>query len=304
MSTTTTLILIQQYMTRYLLSAMLAFGTLGNLLTIVVFSRKKSSHKRSCSIYSIALSSFGLVASWWAIVPVINALDHFDMVNSSLVLCRIRGYTIHVSSMCFRYTLVLLCIDRYASCHPRAAIRALCRLQIALRSICFLTIFWSIVSFHFLVWESIENNRCSIYGLYGQIFSFYSLVFVGIVPSVCMISMSIPLIKKLRQMNYRITPQDEPRRLNKRDVRLMKIVLMEVFFYILCTFLHPMMLIYCGITDNMGLEKSADRKQIESFINFITMSVLLHLIYNARFYMQFATSKTYRKEVKKSIICY
>ena len=43
---------------------------------------------------------FGLVGTWWGIPPVVNALDHFDMVNSSLVLCRIRGYTSTQSVPC------------------------------------------------------------------------------------------------------------------------------------------------------------------------------------------------------------
>ena len=103
MSTITTLIRVQDYITRYVLSIILAFGTFGNLLAIGVFSQK-NSRKNSCAIYLVATSTFGLVASWWAITPLVTALDHFDMVNSSVVLCRVRGYTIHACSMCFRLT--------------------------------------------------------------------------------------------------------------------------------------------------------------------------------------------------------
>lgn len=301
MSTAATLILIQQYMTRYLLSTILTVGTLGNLLAIVVFS-KKNSRKNSCSIYLAAISIFGSIATWWAIPPLINALDHFDMVSYSLVLCRIRGYTIHASSMCFRYTLVLLCIDRYASCHPRATIRALCRPQIAYRSINILVIFWLVGSSHLLIWESIENNRCGVYGLYGQIYSFYNLVFVGIIPILSMILLSIPLMKNLRQIRSRVHIQGAGRQLQRRDVKLMKIVLVEMVVYMLCSIGHPLMLIYLNIINNLGIPKSTEQRQIESFMNFITMSLLLYLSYNTPFYVHFFTSKTYRDEIKQSIM--
>lgn len=301
MSNTTTIIMIQQYITRYLVSTILAVGTLGNLLAIIVFL-KTNSRKSSCSIYLTAISIFGLIAAWWAMFPIVNALDHFDMVNYSVVLCRIRGYTIHASSMCFRYIFVLVCIDRYVSCHPRASVRVFCRPQIACRLIVIVTLFWTVASCHLLIWESIENSRCSVYGLYGQIYSFYTLAVVAIIPIVCMIVISIPLMKNLRQIRSRIHSQDDARRVNRRNVKLMKIVLAEVVVYILCTFTYPLMLIYLSITDKIQPKKSMERKQIESFINFTIMSVLLHLNYNIPFYVHFLTSKTYRKEVKQTMM--
>src|SRR5262249_2215768 len=125
MSIVTTLILVQKYLTRYVLSPILVLGTLGNLIAIGVFSQKRH-RTNSCSIYLVAVSVFGLIAANWASAPLVYALDHFDMVNSSLIICRIRGYIILVSSMCFRYTLILMCADRYALCNSRVSIRALC----------------------------------------------------------------------------------------------------------------------------------------------------------------------------------
>jgi hypothetical protein len=141
MSTVSTLIFIQQSMTRYVLSTILVLGSVGNLIAIGIFSQKKH-RKNSCSIYLSAVSIFGLISTNWAIAPLVYTLDHFDMVNSSLVLCRIRGYIIHVNSMC---------ADRYALCNSRVTIRALCRPQIAYRSISVLFMFWTVVSIHLLI---------------------------------------------------------------------------------------------------------------------------------------------------------
>lgn len=301
MTLTTTLILIQQYMTRYVLSIILAFGTLGNLLAIGVYSQK-NYRKNSCSIYFIAVSVFGLIAAWWGIVPLIFALDHFDMVNHSLTLCRTRGYILQVTTMCFRYTFILICLDRYASCSSRASIRALCRPQIAYRSIGITSIFWIIASVHLAIFESIENNRCYVYGLYGQIFSFYNLFFSGILPILCMIFISIPVIYNLSRLHNRVQPIDNTRQLNRREIKLTKVVLAEVIAYIVCSFANPIMTIYTTTTNNMILNKSTERKQIESFANFIALSLLLYLNYNIIFYVHFFVSHAYRKEVKKFIM--
>jgi hypothetical protein len=301
MSTTTTLILVQQNITRYVLSTILILGNLGNLTAILVFSQKKP-RKNSFSIYLVTMSVFGCIASNWAIAPLVYVLDHYDMVDSSLILCRIRGYIVHVSGMCFRYTLVLMCADRYASSSSRVSIRALCRPQIAYRSIGILLIFWMTASIHLLILESIESNRCGVYGIYGQIFSFYSLIFTGIIPVSVMASFFILLLNTLRQSRFRVQPFENTRRLNQRDMNLMKLVLIEMIVYIVCTINYPLVSIYMQITNNMGLDKSADRKQIESFVNFIAMSVLLYLNYNTTFYVHICTSKSYRTEVKSVVL--
>ncbi len=301
MSTIATLVFIQEVITRYAFPIIIGLGNLGNLLIIGIYSQKKY-RTSSCSIYLIASSCFCLMAANWAIIPLINALDHFDWVSNSVVVCRIRGYTIHTSSMCFRYTLVLVCADRYALCSTRAAIRALSRPQIAYRLIAGLMIFWSVVSVHILIWESIENGRCYVYGLYGQIFGFYIAIFTGLIPILSMIIFAILLVKNLHRPRSQVQPFNTNHRLNRRDISLIKLVLMEVIVYIICTLLYPPMTIYTQITAYTAPNKNAERKQIESFINFIIMSLLLYLNYNTTFYVHIITSKVFRNEVKNFII--
>ena len=292
---------MQQYITRYVLSVILVLGTLGNLTAIRIFLQKKY-RTNSCSIYLVAMSVFGLIAANWGIAPLVYALDHFDVVNSSVVLCRIRGYIIHVNGMCFRYTLILMCADRYALCSPRASVRALCRPKIAYRLIGIVIIFWIVISSHLLILESIQNNRCGVNGLYGQIFSFYTLIFTGIIPISTMTVLSILLLKSFRQLRTRVQPFDNTTQMRPRDIKLMKLVLVEMIVYILCTFSNPVVTIYTQITNSIVPNKSAEQKQIEAFVNFITLSVFIYLNYNTTFYVHILTSKTYRKEVKQLVL--
>jgi hypothetical protein len=301
MSTIATLIFAQQVITRYVLPTILALGNFGNLFMIAIYSQKKH-RTNSCSIYLVAMSCFCLMGANWAIAPTVYALDHFNMVNNSLILCRIRGYIIHTCSMCFRYTLVLVCADRYALCNTRVSIRALSRPQIAYRSIGVITVFWSTISVHLLIWESIANGRCGVYGLYGQIFSFYIAVFTGLIPIILLISFGVLLVKSLRRLRLQVHSLNSTNRLNKRDISLVKLILVEVVVYIVCTITYPAMTIYTQVTSYMASSETAERKQIESFINFITMSLLLYMNYNTTFYAHFLTSKAFRNEAKQLIL--
>jgi hypothetical protein len=158
------------------------------------------------------------------------------------------------------------------------------------------------VSIHVLIFLSIENNYCSVYGIYGKVFSIYSIIFTGLIPISAMIFFGIMLLNALRQSRFRVQPLENTRRLNRRDINLMKLVLAEVIVYIICTFGYPLMYLYLNITNGIILDKSTERKQIESFINFITMAFLLYLNYNTTFYIHICTSKTYRIEVKQFIL--
>ncbi|CAF1225310.1 unnamed protein product [Adineta steineri] len=254
---------------------------------------------RALSRPQIAYRSVAVTAVFWSVVSI-HLLIWESIENGRL--CRIRGYIIHTSSMSFRYLLVLLCADRYALCNKRVFIRALSRPQIAYRSVAVTTVFWSVVSIHLLIWESIENGRCGVYGIYGQIFSFYVVVFTGFIPIVSMISFGILLGKSLKSLHAQIQPLNSCHRLNRRDISLIKLVLVEIIVYIICTALYPPMTVYTQITSSMASSKTAERKQIETFINFIIMSFLLYLNYNTTFYVHLITSKSFRNQVKDLIL--
>ncbi|UJR24922.1 hypothetical protein I4U23_006286 [Adineta vaga] len=270
MSIGDSLVLVQRAMTRYLLPIIAGFSNLGHIITILILTRK---HRlaNSCSIYLLAASIFGLIITNWAIIPIVYGLDNIDLVQTSLILCRLRGYIIHTCSMCFRYTIVFACIDRYAICNSRVSIRNYCRPRIAYYCIGIITITWTIISVHLLIFESIENGRCGIYGIYGRIFSIYSIICFGAIPTLSMIIFGFLLMFKLRQMRLRVQPVRDQFHLRKNETSLGKVILAEVIASIICTFCYPLMTFYLTLTNDTIPNKSSERIKIESFINFITI---------------------------------
>lgn len=300
MSIANTAVLVQQLITRYILPIIVVFGNLGNLMLIGILFQKRR-RMNSCSIYLLVASVCGLIITNWAIIPLVYALDHVDPLSLSLILCRIRGYIIHTSTMCFRYTIVLACADRYAMCSSKISIRNFCRPRIAYYMITFLIIFWAIVSIHLLIFESIENGRCGVYGLYGVIYSIYSFVFFGTIPTSSMVIFGSLLMIKLRQLRTRVQPFHDNIYVRRIDTNLGRVILAEVIVSVFCTFTHPLMTFYLTLTNDTVPNKSSDRLKIESFINFITMSLLLYLNYSTMFYIYFMTSKSFRNSVKQLI---
>jgi hypothetical protein len=110
---TSSLILIQLAVTRYVLPITLGVANLGNLTLMAVFLQKHH-RKNPCSRYLLAAAVFGIVGSNWAVAPLIYAADHPDPFSNSLVLCRTRGYIIHSCAMTLRTLIVLAAADRYA----------------------------------------------------------------------------------------------------------------------------------------------------------------------------------------------
>ena len=88
--------------------------------------------------------------------------------------------------------------------------------------------------------------------------------------------------------------------LRKRDRDLMKMVLVEVMFYVISTTPFSIYLVYSMIT--MNNVKSKDQKKIESFINYMTQSFLMYFNTALPFYIYIATSPSFRRQCKTVVI--
>ncbi|CAF1450408.1 unnamed protein product, partial [Adineta steineri] len=65
---------VQNYITRYGMSTYVAFGNLGNLLTIAVFSQVEQ-RRNPCSLYLLSMTICNLVCLDVGIIPIIYSLD-------------------------------------------------------------------------------------------------------------------------------------------------------------------------------------------------------------------------------------
>jgi hypothetical protein len=238
------------------------------------------------------------------IIPIIFSLDHADITTLYPVACKIQFYIRHASFQMMRTYKVLACIDRFALSSMEAKIRSFSQYKIAFRLIIIGGIFWALVVIFFAVVRTIQNGSCGIFNdLYSSIYTIYYLIFAGILPPALILLLSILVMRNLKQMRSRVQPTRETgerNTLRKRDRDLMKMVLVEVMIYVISTLPFSIYLVYQMITT--GYVKSKDRKQIESFINYLTQSFLMYLNTALPFYIYLSTSPSFRRECKKILI--
>ncbi|CAF1540080.1 unnamed protein product [Adineta ricciae] len=304
MSLTTSLSVVQQFSIRYGMSTYVALGNLGNLLIIAIFAQRSHRHN-PCSFYLLWMTICNLICLDVGIIPIIFSLDHADISTVSVVSCKVQFYVRHTSFQMMRHYKVLACIDRFALSSMDATIRTFSQYRIAKRMVIIGGILWALIVIFFAAIRTIENSSCNIFDpLYSLIYTIYYMIFAGVLPPLLIVFFSLLVMKNLKQMRARIKPTDMNVPLNhpgmnntlhKRDRDLLKMVLVEVLFYVLSTLPFSIYLVYNMITSSAT--KSKDRKQIESFINYMTQSFLIRQTRKLlwRVYA-FGTGKPMRKE--------
>jgi hypothetical protein len=89
--------------------------------------------------------------------------------------------------------------------------------------------------------------------------------------------------------------------IHRRDRELFIMVLGEVVIYVVTTLAYPFVLLEVSVTTYMGISKSTEHLQIESFESTIGM-ILIYLNSSVPFYAYLVVSKAFRKEFKQLLI--
>ena len=301
MSSLSFLPVVQQHLTRYGITAYTVLGNIGLLINIAIFSQP--AHRRNpCSLLILSTSSCAWIGLNIAIIPVLYGLGNPNPATTSYLFCQLQFYLRHSINQMMRTFFILACADRYAisSQHPR--IRSLSRYKVVIRVIPCVILFWLWVAIFPTALNTLANGRCaSRLGLNAMLVSIYILIVLGIVPLLCLLTFSVLLTINLKQMRSRVqaaTNGNQP--LRKRDQDLVRMLLVEIAFYISTTIPLTIMLVYRAFTQNVT--KSSDTLLIESFVNYFTSQFLLYANNAVSFWIYVCASRSYRLQVKKWIV--
>lgn len=129
----------------------------------------------------------------------------------------------------------------------------------------------------------------------------------GFVPPILMIIFSVLTLQNLRNIRSSLKPMSSNREshqrtrtIRRRDIDLIKMVFIEVMFYVITTLPFSVSLIYKSVTD--AWPKSQERKKVESFIYYMLQQFMLHINTTVPFYIYVATSNAFRQELKRVFI--
>ena len=123
-----------------------------------------------------------------------------------------------------------------------------------------------------------------------------------------MIIFGILLRKHLKTIRIRVQPiqqtnNPQQQHLHKRDINLMRFILIEVIVTNILSFSYPIDSLYTVLARNIP-DKSQERTEIEGFASYISLSLLFYLNYCTMFYLYVIMSKSFRREIKQLFLKY
>jgi hypothetical protein len=207
-----------------------------------------------------------------------------------------------------RCCLGMACVNRFAISSPNVNIRAFGRPCIARYIIAIIIIIWLILPVHLIIFNTIQNGRCLMPGLYPYYFTAYAIIVVTIIPPSMMIIFSILAARNIRRIRQRVHSQPVAQnntinihtptnrhvgvRLKQYDYQLLKMLCVDVAIYCISAIPSPIYYIYAAIT--LKSTKSAEQVAWQNFFYFLSYQVLLYIAASTSLYTNLLVSKTFR----------
>ena len=298
-----TLTSIQTYMNSYGYPAVIVLGTIGNIFTLIFFSRQRNS---PCSLYLMHSAISNLLYLLQGGFTQIFPITYYDQTLGMLLFCKFNIYMQNFLGQVAKTTLILACIDRYMITSDKARFRAFSTPKRAKYAIILTYIFWLIAASHVLIWTAISNGRCTRFDIYITLYTIYIILFVGVIPSVILCVFGCLTYRNMRSLHRRIQPGEQngnnaSNSLQRRDRNLLVIVIAEVIVYIITTSLFPAILLETTISQYLTPNKSLQYSLAESFVRYLAI-LLLNIFSAAPFYIYIISSKSFRRDFKHLIM--
>jgi hypothetical protein len=296
---------IQVQITRYGIYALMILCNIGNIFTVVLFYRRRQN---ACAMYLLCAATINSVALTFNGIINVYSLDYGDPSVYSLFFCKFRYYFGHMASQIGRYLAIVACIDRYLWTTNYAHARFLNRPAMPRYIIGIVVLFWLIIPIHIPLFITVNNGACGPFGVYYIIYQVYSTISLGLLPPILMGIFACLAYHNMRNLHARVRPlgvndgnNNNNISIHRRDRELLVMVLTEVAVYVITSFPYPFILLEIAVTAYMGINKSNERRQIESFLSSISV-LLASSCYGSSFYIYLAVSKPFRKDFRELFI--
>jgi hypothetical protein len=298
-----TLTTIENQLNLYGFLISMILGNIGNVFIAIIFSRQ---HQSACAIYLICSAVVNMVYLTYDGIATILMLYYPDRTTLVIIFCKTHKYILYVLGQEAKTMIVFACIDRFLITSSRANFRAFSTPKRAKYFIFFSFIFWLLSTIHVPIMITVVNAQCTTSGVYSIIYSIYTIIFVGLIPSITSTIFGYLTYRNMKQIHNRIQPVVQNRvntntSIQRRDRDLLIIVIAEVVTYVITTALFPLILLEILISEYVMPNKSVQYLQIEIFIFNIAL-FLLFVNCAAPFYTYLISSKSFRRDFKQLII--
>jgi hypothetical protein len=295
--------IISLYLNRIVPILQLIIGTFGNIMNILIFTRR-SLRTNPCSFYFLILSINNLFVLYVALLTrLLSSGWNIDPSNTNIVLCKLRIFFVYSSLCLIQWFVVLASIDRYLCSSHSARLRHLSTLSLAKQIICITVLIIFLAHFHTLVWWTIDyigpSLYCNIFSDdYDLAFQIFFLISTCILPPILMAIFGILTILNVKKLRVQVTPTTNlarNERSRSKDRQLITMLLVQVLVTIIFTAPFAAVNLNDMIVENMKLSDRA--VTITTFFDNVAR-ILLYFNPMVGFFVYTLAGKTFRNELK------
>ncbi|UJR11460.1 hypothetical protein I4U23_015639 [Adineta vaga] len=286
----------------------IVLGTIGNVLNIILFSKRTLWTLSPCIplLFVISVSNLILIYSF----VMLRTLIGFRITPAyySSIVCKFQLYIYYISYCLSSWFMVMCCIDRFLSSSHDVNIRNYSNMRTTTR-ICLTIIIIILLIFSpsFYCFEANQFHKPTPCFTQNDICAMFDLIvyfiFQGIGPPILMFFFGFGTIKHI--YHDRQDPQILPararfpsalgRKKKKISRELLRMITMQVTLYITFTMPFSLIKIYGSIP--LPIIKSPLRLSIENFIaNICLLATFVDKVFS--FYIYTLSGKYYRKELR------
>ncbi|CAF1008793.1 unnamed protein product [Adineta steineri] len=318
--------LINQIINHYVSIPFLFFGIIGNILNLLIFTRK-TFHNNICVAYFRASTIFDSLVIIVGLLPRLFNGFGIDPTQYSTVLCRIRFFLTYFGGYTAAWFISLACVERYLSSSRSIYKRQLITMKRAyLSMICVILLGFVAFGEQFYCIDINQNllgAPQSCYQLKVNIHcqiadSLTQFIFEILMPAIFMVTFGLLTLRNVHQTQNRISairtshiPASQQltnirnntsfsvevnRTVQKRDSQLITMLLIQVAVFVISTLPISIYKIY-GIA-TIYSTKSTLRKSWENTI-FNICVISLFINNSVTFYVYTLTGRVFRKELMK-----
>lgn len=284
----------------YFYLVIIAFGIIGNILSFVIFSRKKFQHT-IFSTYFRFLSIFDTLAVLFGLVDYVSFHSEISVKEMSLFNCKIIEYFSYITPSVSAWILVVISMDRLISI-VRPSLFQIRKKNSFQISVCIFLLFFNLIYYIQLLFsiiipyeinEATNETRlwCSVISNeYGPIFDWLDLFYSTIFPFILM------FISTVFSLIFIYISRKNTNHLNNlsKDIKFGITSFCLNFLFLLLNFpLQCFYILWNSIKDNVGY--------YDEIIDW-AFSLLFYSNYGILFYISIITNSLFRKELKMIFI--
>ncbi|UJR20373.1 hypothetical protein I4U23_023505 [Adineta vaga] len=296
---------IYTHLLRIILPLEIIIGIFGNTMNILIFTRK-TLRRNSCTQYFLAGSINNLlVVCFLFIISLISDGYGVTISSYSSIICKLNCYLSYLIYNISPYLLVLASFDRFCCSSSSVVLRSLTQVHIARKIIItMLGIFLAIFIPLLIVYDLIDSDppQCiSTSQTFNANWSIFQLIFYAMAPPILMVIFGLLTLWNIRIQRRLIQPINSNnqshgrnnRRLYRRsDNELLRMLIFQVFAYVLCATVLCVMMTIINFVPNPTL----------LMVTLLRISMLpFFLSYCTSFYIYTLSGKLYRQEIMNII---